>query len=127
MCRAWAAANPGKRRKSVEGWRQKNRPKVAEMNHDTKKRRRARARARLGTACACCGEDRDYVMDIDHIDGNGSLERRVFGRGYVYSDVLTMADPKSKYQLLCSNCNQAKRRLGYCPHSEESVRMAACP
>jgi hypothetical protein len=30
-----------------------------------------------------------------------------------------MENPQEKYQLLCSNCNQSKRRLGRCEHEAE--------
>lgn len=78
--------------------------------------RRLRAALRLetieayGGRCVCCGEDWPMFLTIDHIDGDGWLEK---GKGWhLYKRLKSQGWPKDKYQLLCFNCNSAK---GQCP------------
>lgn len=81
---------------------------------------RAAVRAILGTSCACCGESRQSMLDIDHKNGGGCQHRKSSGGpNAVYREIRTMPNPHEKYQLLCSNCNQSKRRLGECEHEVE--------
>lgn len=93
-------------------------------------RRAARRRERikkqvfdlLGNKCVCCGEDESAFLTVDHINNDGADHRRRLtgdqhgGTLQVYADILKDVDYRSKYQLLCANCNLAKERLGYCPH-----------
>ena len=125
--REWSKKNSNRRRASTRAYRQNHKDVVSRQNFDSKMRRRYRCRLLLGSQCVCCGEDRDSFLDIDHIYGGGSKERREKGPAFVYSDVLKMENPRTKYQLLCSNCNQSKRRLGVCEHKGEKVAMAECP
>lgn len=121
----WVKKNPAKRRASTRAYRQHHKDAVARQNFDAKMRRRYRCRTLLGGVCVCCGEAHDSFLDIDHIYGGGSKERRERGGAYSYSEVLTMANPREKYQLLCSNCNQSKRRLGKCEHESERAAVVA--
>lgn len=125
LVREWSKKNPAKKRASLRGWRQRNKDVVARQNFDAKMRRRYRCRVLLGGKCACCDESRDSFLDIDHIHGGGSQERREKGPAFVYSNVLKMENPRIKYQLLCSNCNQSKRRLGKCEHESEREMASA--
>lgn len=65
---------------------------------------------KLGGRCCKCGFDDARALQIDHVHGGGSKERRLIGRGNgatFYKKVL--ADTENKYQLLCANCNWIKR------------------
>ena len=119
--REWAKKNRVSTRASLRIWRQNHKDVVARQNYDAKHRRRFRCRQILGGACACCGETRDSFLDIDHIHGGGSQQRKLHGPHRTYAEVLSMENPRSKYQLLCSNCNQSKRRLGRCEHESERI------
>lgn len=121
--REWAKKNKTSVRASTRAYRQQHKDVVARQNFDNKFRRRYRCRVLLGSKCVCCGETRDSFLDIDHIHGGGSRERRERGGAYVYSEILKMENPTSKYQLMCSNCNQSKRRLGKCEHETERERL----
>lgn len=70
-----------------------------------------------GAVCACCGETRYYFLTLDHKDGGGNAERRIFGKGNgVYARLYTSGFPdKDKYQVLCYNCNGAKGAGPVCP------------
>ena len=59
----------------------------------------------LGNKCKACGEDDPIYFQIDHINNDGYLEKRSIElRDY-------LKNPK-KFQLLCANCNQAKKLNG---------------
>lgn len=75
--------------------------------------------AAYGEKCNCCGETRQVFLTIDHINNDGAEERRLRGSGLpFYSNIIKLGFPKDRYQILCMNCNWAKR-YGLCPHEEE--------
>lgn len=60
----------------------------------------------LGGKCVGCGYDKDWrAMCIDHVHGDGCLERKQYAPNAIYP--LVRKNPK-RYQLLCANCNQIK-------------------
>jgi len=74
-----------------------------------------------GGKCECCGETAPEMLTIDHIDGNGSAERRSrrgLNEGWnFYSYLIRNNFPKDNYRLLCHNCNRsAYVNGGVCSH-----------
>jgi len=70
-----------------------------------------------GGTCECCGETGLAALTIDHINGNGASERRLFGLGTRFYRYLRKAGyPRNGYRVLCCNCNFALGWFGYCPH-----------
>lgn len=71
-----------------------------------------------GGACTCCGEDNLVFLTLDHINGDGA-ERRRQGEPKG-GDALYRWAIKNKFpddlQVLCYNCNCAKRDGEVCPH-----------
>lgn len=65
----------------------------------------------LGNKCISCGFDDIRALQIDHVNGGGSKERKTRGyKGSFHSNVLkSFLNKESKYQLLCANCNWIKR------------------
>jgi hypothetical protein len=64
----------------------------------------------LGRRCVTCGFNDERALQIDHVKGGGSEERKTKGGRYIYSIVLkNIADGKKDYQILCTNCNWIKR------------------
>lgn len=64
---------------------------------------------KLGNKCARCGLLDKRVLSIDHMNGNGGHERRLYGGSYkkYYEKILeSITKNKKEYQLLCLNCNQ---------------------
>jgi len=104
------------------------------MSHLEKNRERERKDARVwrarlkrelvdayGGKCACCGESEIEFLTLDHINGDGAEERRrLGGRCWAgptfYSYLKKLGWPKGDYQILCYNCNCAKRQSKICPH-----------
>jgi hypothetical protein len=69
----------------------------------------------LGNVCACCKEDNPAFLCLDHINNDGHIENRRLG------EIIAMARKsgwdKTRYQVLCFNCNMAKANFGgVCPH-----------
>lgn len=74
-------------------------------------------------SCACCGETEIVFLHIDHIDGNGADHRRTLkselgyypgGNNLPYW--LKKNNWPEGFQILCANCNLAKRVNNICPH-----------
>jgi len=72
-----------------------------------------------GGKCELCGEDNPHSLTIDHIDGNGSEERKDFPDSCkLYKKLRDENYPKDNYRLLCYNCNCA---LGFNRITEEDL------
>lgn len=76
-----------------------------------------------GLVCACCGEKRIEFLCIDHINGGGEKHRREIGKGGggPFYNWLRKNNYPAGYRVLCSNCNSAIGRSGYCPHEWERL------
>jgi len=68
--------------------------------------------------CACCGVKGLVFLTIDHINGDGATERKSkkHKTGVMFYVWLRKNNYPSGFQVLCHNCNQAKRQLSKCPH-----------
>lgn len=76
---------------------------------DSTRKRRAELLALLGGQCLHCGFSDPRALHIDHVNGDGAEERRQTGNAAAALYKLVKADP-SRYQLLCANCNERKKR-----------------
>ena len=65
----------------------------------------------LSKVCARCGFDDIRALQIDHINGGGSKERkeRGFGKNFHKHVLSSFIKGENRYQLLCANCNWIKR------------------
>jgi hypothetical protein len=73
--------------------------------------------------CACCGESTYEFLTLDHVNGDGHIERKKYGNG---RDILIRLrrlgyPDKHRYRILCYNCNCASGFLGYCPHEKSKL------
>lgn len=116
MLRTRYRSNPTQLSASAKKWRSK--PGVKEYLRD--KARLYRQAIKLdvmthyGGKCACCGEDRMPFLCIDHANNDGAEHRRKIGMLYIYKWLQQQGYPPG-FQVLCWNCNNAKR-FGVCPH-----------
>lgn len=63
----------------------------------------------LGKKCVRCGFDDYRALQIDHVNGGGNVERKIYWQTIqYYNHILTLLST-NKYQLLCANCNWIKR------------------
>lgn len=76
-----------------------------------------------GNRCACCGETEEAFLTIDHVNGNGSLERKQYRTTVQMGVSIIRRGFPSDYQILCFNCNNGKRRTGVCPHQYSSKQI----
>jgi hypothetical protein len=86
----------------------------AYMREYMRRKRRPTQRATLlralGDCCARCGFTDARALQIDHVDGGGTRERRHLSRSRYYTRVLeSVSKGGGRYQLLCANCNWIKR------------------
>lgn len=61
----------------------------------------------IGRECVRCGELDIRCLTVDHIDGNGSAERKQMGARFVYIKIIGRRG--AGYQCLCLNCQAIKR------------------
>ena len=94
------------------------------MNYDHRiyyKRTRDKAIICLGGKCVGCGIDNFDVLQFDHINNDGYIERKYtngirnvndagIGR-QLYAKIIKYDEIAMKYQLLCANCNMLKHKL----------------
>ncbi len=85
-----------------------------------------------GAVCACCGERGLEFLTIDHINGDGAGHRRQIGlevegkatkshgsRNFYWW--LKLHNWPPGFQVLCMNCNWAKKSKSHCPHKDRKV------
>lgn len=107
-------------------WRKNNPEKWKSMMRVSNSCQRQRLRLEMtkayGQKCACCGEDEVLFLELDHINNDGFSDRKINGAGVKLLCRLKKAGwPKDRYQLLCCNCNQGKKRNGgICPHKTKN-------
>lgn len=65
----------------------------------------------LGNQCVRCGYNDGRALQVDHINGDGFIDRaKRFSATSYYLYVIKEIENKTKrYQLLCANCNWIKR------------------
>lgn len=72
-----------------------------------------------GAICVCCGETELVFLTLDHPDNNGGRHREITGNGTSFIRWLKRNNYPKGLQVLCWNCNEAKRILGTCPHQTQ--------
>lgn len=83
-----------------------------------------------GAVCNCCGETEPNFLALDHINNDGSEQRRKLfgssqGGGYGIYRWIRNNDYPDGYQVLCHNCNMGKKiNGGICPHKTKQTLTA---
>jgi hypothetical protein len=132
--RRWNEANKERIKQTQKEWREKNKEKLHKKYYPSIReyklkhrdeyiaynRKRYSERRKMvfdhyGNKCACCGETQPTMLNIDHINNDGSKHRKEIGNKILYDWLVENGLPDG-FQTLCYNCNIAKARLGYCPH-----------
>lgn len=85
-----------------------------------------------GAACVCCKEDTNEFLTLDHINNDGATHRMsIFGRnktgGYPFYLWVIRNNYPDDLQVMCMNCNMAKRIYGKCPHKVKSCEECGEP
>jgi len=63
----------------------------------------------LGGKCVKCDFFDERALCIDHINGGGRKERKLFGGNYYNSVLKKIKVGSQDYQILCANCNTVKK------------------
>ena len=88
-------------------YREKNKEKVNKRCKTGYYKKKQVVHKLLGNKCKNCGEDEPMYFQVDHVNNDGHLE----GAGTLYIIKKYLETPE-RYQLLCANCNQAKKLNG---------------
>jgi hypothetical protein len=75
-----------------------------------------------GYVCSCCGETHEEFLQIDHVNNDGAKHRRDDPTAYRIYFWLRKYNYPPGFRVLCSNCNWAYARYGYCPHQDGEVQ-----
>ena len=120
--RAWREKNPEKAAEYTRRYREKNPDKRGEDYRVLK----TKVIDAYGGKCVCCGVDQWQFLTIDHTADDGADHREMLGDrrsasgSTTYRWLREQGFPQKGFQLLCHNCNAAKRH-GVCPHLSESI------
>ena len=74
--------------------------------------------AAYGRFCVCCGEDEPVFLSLDHVHGGGRQDRAGKAIGTQFYRKLRREGFPPGFQILCFNCNAAKRTKSVCPHRQ---------
>lgn len=75
--------------------------------------------------CACCNEDTIEFLTIDHINNDGAkFKKENPSWANRIPQWLVKNDFPTGIQVLCYNCNNAKRSYGICPHQRGNPEKA---
>ena len=113
--------NPQLLRDKASKWRKENREKARSYSRKYTQKRRLKILKHYSgeiPSCACCGEKEIKFLSIDHIEGGGlkHLRKEGLNRSGLTGWIIKNNFPKG-FQILCHNCNFAKRHYGICPHN----------
>jgi hypothetical protein len=104
------------------------RDRINEGNYTSRQKARDQVYAAYGGyVCACCGETEPAFLTIDHVNNDGAAHKREFSLktgDQMHRWVIRMGFPQG-FQVLCMNCNWAKRYNGICPHQAGKVQRSS--
>lgn len=69
-----------------------------------------------GGKCVCCGTTTMEFLSMDHINGDGYIDRSLGDGDHIWNQIKRNNYPDT-FQILCFNCHMARAHYGYCPHS----------
>ena len=93
-------------------YRKNNPEKIKESQRKYHKKNRDNLFNLLGNKCKKCGFTDKRALQIDHINGGGNKERKLYNTKDYHRVVLkSLKNKENKYQLLCANCNWIKRYI----------------
>ena len=95
-----------------------NRIIINERNRDAIRKNRKIVLEHYGHKCQCCGENKFEFMAIDHINGKGDEQRKIYRSGNFFTWIIKNNFPDD-LRILCHNCNSAIGFYGYCPHQKK--------
>lgn len=110
--KAWKIRNREQYRKANREYYDLNRELILDRAAAKRREFKIEVFQRLGGICVVCGFSDERALQIDHLHGGGSRDRRQFTDWRAYLKKLLSLDSKAltaQYQLLCANCNTIKK------------------
>lgn len=114
----WRKKNPDRSRAYAKKYYRQNPGYSLNWCRQNRKKIRAEMLLSYGGKCNQCGTDNPIVLDIDHVNNDGAVDRKNGLWGWrLYRWLRKNGYPKDRFQLLCRNCNWIKERTRKClPH-----------
>jgi len=103
--------NKKNHRESLCAWYFKNRERLRSKSKLNNQKRRLEILGMIGLECKACGYSKDWrALQIDHVNSNGTKERKLMSHGWAYKFwKKALVERPQDYQVLCANCNFIKR------------------
>lgn len=106
-----------KRKEIQKRYRDSHKEKLSVSNYISYKELRDTVISHYGGKCICCGETIKSFLQIDHVNNDGNISRKVHGRGARFYKWIIRNNFPETLQILCANCNTSKRiNNGVCEH-----------
>jgi hypothetical protein len=67
-----------------------------------------------GSVCRCCGMADKNKLEFDHVNGDGTRDRELYGPARVQKKIANGEYPLKDIQPLCGSCHNSKTKFGYC-------------
>ena len=106
--RLWRSNNPERERARRERLRETRRS----QGQECRERMLKTIHGFFGNVCQYCGFSDQRALQLDHISGNGSSDRMTIYQKYHLIQERPV-DARTKFQLLCANCNWIKRVVNH--------------
>ena len=122
----WYQKNKERSSITTRSWQKNNRDRHLKTSRKYRQGIRYQVLNMFVGECAHCGIRDHRVLQIDHVNGRGFIERTEIGNNGIMKKILT--EGTHGYQLLCANCNWIKRAennetgLGTKPDTKELHR-----
>lgn len=94
--------------KRTRRYSKNNRKKCNDILKKYKRKLRRKIIKGYGGKCVKCGFDDERALQIDHVYGGGTKERKSLSNYQILLRIQKENFP-SRYQILCANCNCIKR------------------
>ncbi len=114
------AKNPEIEREKSRRWYKNNAAQARETARKNRAKNRRLVIEHYGGACVCCGIAEIVWLEMDHINDDGTPDRKAHGTGGAFFQwVINNGFPEG-LQVLCANCHLAKTSGVACPHKRNS-------
>lgn len=125
-CKEWKKKNRDLSNSYHRSYRKQRPKKYRKYDKNKLEKLREDVFSAYGKSCVCCGESEPAFLQIDHINGNGTQHRKevlkhISGTSF-YTWLRSNGFPDG-FRTLCSNCNFARGRIGYCPHEKQDRKV----
>lgn len=114
-------SDPEAARAKARQWREKDPERARISGRESRARLKSEVMQAYGEGhCACCGETQLEFLTLDHVNNDGGKRRKsgeeLWATPFYQKLKRDRFPPRPDLQVLCYNCNCAKKSTGKCPH-----------